>query len=94
MKRLILVGLALASSVACMPSKMMLSEGFVPGHDKTARASIKTVGSAGSGDNKTLLSNYYIQICDVDNGVASNCRTNLILENVTDYQVQTGWSLK
>lgn len=88
------MALSIGVLCACSPKKMMLNETFVPNAEKTARSSIKTSGSVGSGDNKTVLNDYFIQICDVNNGIASNCKTNLILTNVTDYQVQTGWSLK
>lgn len=85
--RLAAVALGLVALGACTPKKFMLDESFVPGAEKVARSSIKPVGSVGSDKNKTVLSNYYIQICDVKGGQASNCKTNLILENITDYQI-------
>lgn len=79
--------LAFLALAACTPKKLMLSETFVPGASKVAKTSIKTVGTK----KEAVLSNYYIQICDVQSGKSSNCKTTLILGNVTDYQVRTGW---
>lgn len=80
--------LAILALAACTPKKLMLSEGFVPGHSKVAKNAIKVVGSS----KETTLSNYYIQVCDVQSGKSTGCKTTLILENVTDYQVNT-WSM-
>ncbi|MCB9671287.1 MAG: hypothetical protein H6734_17525 [Alphaproteobacteria bacterium] len=88
--RIALVAVGLAVMVGCTPKKLMLNEQFVPGHAKTVRESIKTVGST----KEETLNNYYLQVCDVDAGVAKNCKTTLVLENVVNYDVQTGWSLK
>lgn len=81
-----LIILSALAVCACAPRKLMLFDTFVPGHDKVARAAVKPVGSTG-GKNPTMLTNYSIQICDVNAGVATNCRTNLILENLTNYQL-------
>lgn len=85
MLRLTTLALGLALLAGCAPKKLMLGEQFFPGEAKTMRESIKTVG----GDKDTVLNNYYIQICDVEAGQSSNCRTNLVLENIIDYQVDT-----
>jgi hypothetical protein len=85
--RIAALTLGFLALAACTPKKYMLGETFVPGAEKVARSSIKPVGSVGSGKEKTILSNYYIQICDVKGGEASACKTNVILENITDYQV-------
>lgn len=80
----------LIALAACTPKKVMLSETFVPGSPKVAKSSFKTVG----GDKKNgLLSNYYIQVCDVNGGQSSNCKTTLILENVTDFQIHSATGL-
>lgn len=83
--RLTTVALGLVLLAGCAPKKLMLGEQFFPGQAKTMRESIKTVG----GDKDATLNNYYIQICDVEAGKSSNCRTNLVLENIIDYDVNT-----
>ncbi len=80
-----LVLLCALAACACAPRKVMLFDTFVPDQAKVARAAIKPVGSTG-GKNAVTLTNYTIQVCDVSAGVATNCRTNLILENLTNYQ--------
>ena len=76
--------LTVLALAACTPKKLMLSESFFPGSSKVAKTSIKVVGTS----KETTLSNYYIQVCDVQSGTSSGCKTTLILENVTDYQVK------
>ncbi len=86
--RLCAVAVALLGiATACSTPKIMINEHFL-GDDKVAKASIKPSGTVGQGDDAITLTNYYIQVCDVVAGRTSNCRTNLILENITDYQVR------
>lgn len=85
MKHLIVIAVV-ALFAGCAPKKIMLFETFVPGHDKVARAAVKPVAQSGSGKNAVTLSNYSIQICDISAGQATQCKTNLILENLTNYQ--------
>lgn len=86
MKRLFFVAAAIVGLTACMPPRVMVFDEFVPEQAKVARTSVELVGDVGAGDNKTSLSNYYIQICDVSGKTSTNCHTTLILENITDYQ--------
>ena len=72
----------------CAAPKIMLSDSFIPQTNKVIRESLKPAGSIGSGDNATDLTNYYVQICDVSNGTESNCRTTLVLDNITNYAVR------
>lgn len=89
MTRLFVLTGAIALLLGCTPKKLMLGESFVPSYEKTMRESIKTVSS----NKETTLNNYYIQVCDVNKGVASNCKTTLVLENVVNYNVRTGWGM-
>jgi hypothetical protein len=70
---------------ACAIPKVMIGDDFVPNQTKVARSSVKLVGETGSQNNKQALSNYYIQICDVKGTTATNCKTSLILANITNY---------
>lgn len=78
--------LTVLALAACTPKKYLLHESFIPGSAKVGKASIKPVGSK----KEAMLSNYYIQICDVQAGRSTNCKTNLVLTNITDYQVDLG----
>jgi len=80
--------IALTGLVACVPPKIMLHDSFLPGTNKAARESIKLAGELGNDDNAVQLTNYYVQVCDVDGAEQTNCRTSLILSNITDYQVR------
>lgn len=80
----ILLGLA-----ACAPPKIMLSDSFLPGTDKAARESIQQVGTVKGSKDDVILTNYYVQVCDVDGRQQTNCKTTLVLENITDYQLRT-----
>lgn len=70
----------------CAPKMMMLDQTMVPGHDKSVRSSIRTVGSS----KDEVLNNYYLAVCDVSDGKSSNCKTTLVLENIVDYDIHTG----
>lgn len=74
---------ALAFSTACKRPKVMVGDRILVGTDKVARTSVKEVTRANKGE--ATLSNYYIQICDINAGTATNCRTTLVLENITNY---------
>lgn len=71
--------------LGCAPKKMMLDQTMLPGHEKSVRSSIKTVGSK----KEATLNNLYLAVCDVNGGQATNCRTTLVLENIVDYDVNT-----
>ena len=70
---------------ACAIPKVMIGDEFVPDQAKVARSSVKLVGETGSQNNRQALSNYYIQICDVKGTTATNCKTSLVLANITNY---------
>jgi len=84
MKRLSFVLLAGALFAGCATPKVMLYEQFVPGNAKVVKESLKPVATMGSKDKQVKLSNYYIQICDVKGNQATNCKTTLVLANVTN----------
>lgn len=84
------VVLGLALTTACKPKKYMLHDTFVPDHAKVARYSVKPVGTVGTDRAALGLSNYYIQICDVQGDVATNCKTTMVLANITDFLVFGG----
>lgn len=73
---------------ACGAPKIMLHDSFLPDTNKVVRESLKSAGSVGSGQNATELTNYYIQICDVQGSQQSNCKTTLVLDNITNYAVR------
>ena len=83
--RLCAMAALLGALSACAIPKVMLSDGFVPNTSKVARSSVKVVGQLGTGQNSQPLQNYYIQVCDVQGTTATNCKTSLILENITNY---------
>jgi hypothetical protein len=76
----------LGALTACAIPKVMIGDEFVPNQAKVARSSVKLVGDVGGQNNRQALMNYYIQICDVKGTAASNCKTTLVLENITNYQ--------
>jgi len=90
MNRLIAIAGVVALLGACSVPKVMVHETFLPAHTKVVRETLKPVGTQGSKSNQKTLSNYYIQICDVAGADATNCKTTLVLENVTNYMVKGG----
>jgi hypothetical protein len=80
--------LGLVGLVGCGTPKIMLHDSFLPDTNKVVRESLKQAGSVGSGSNETQLTNYYVQICDVNGSEQSNCKTTLVIENITNYNVQ------
>lgn len=63
---------------ACSP-RFLVDSYFIPQTDKIVRATKAKVGVMG-GDSMTV--NYYLQVCDINNGTATNCKSTLILDNV------------
>lgn len=85
-----LASFTLLFTSACVPPKLMIADGFIPGTTKVARESIQVSGTIGTSKDSTTLTNYYVQICDVNGTVETNCKTSLVLENITDFQIQPG----
>lgn len=84
--RLGLIGALLVTAVGCAVPKVMISDTFVPNTSKVARYSVKLVAAGDEDKGQADLSNFYIQICDVQGTTATNCKTTLVLENITDFQ--------
>ena len=81
--------LMLAGLAACAPQKIMLGDTFFPDTNKVARESLKISSDQGnSGTGGTGLTNFYIQVCDVNGNDQTNCQTTLVLENITDYVIR------
>lgn len=81
--------LMLAGLAACAPQKIMLGETFFPDTNKVARESLKVSGAQGNaGTGDAALTNFYIQVCDVNGNSQTNCQTTLVLENITDYVIR------
>lgn len=73
-------------------SKFLVSDYFIPDTNKAVRASIEYGGSVGSGDNGSEVINYYLQVCDLNDGKATNCKSTMILDNVLSVNFyQTGF---
>lgn len=83
-------GLTLALLSGCAPKMMMLDQTMMPGQTKSIRSSIRTVGST----KDETLNNFYLAVCDVEAGQSTNCKTTLVLENIVDYDVNTGWGAR
>jgi hypothetical protein len=69
---------ALLFAGGCAP-KFLIADYFIPQSDKTVRTSLKFAGSAGEDAN---LVHYYMQVCDLVDGKATNCKSTRVLENV------------
>lgn len=86
MLRFSVIGALLATAVGCAVPKVMIRDTFVPNTSKVARYSVKIVAAGDDEKGQADLSNFYIQICDVQGTTATNCKTTLVLENITDFQ--------
>lgn len=77
----IALGALLLALGACQPA-FLVNAYHIPQTTKVARAQQVYAGSIGSGDEAVDLINYYLQVCDLDQGRATNCKTTLVLDNV------------
>lgn len=87
-----LAALALAST-GCT-RKYLVSDHFVPDKTKVVRHLLEPTGATdgGSAAGGAQLNNYYITVCDIKDGVASNCKQTLVMTNImTYYQVVSGY---
>jgi hypothetical protein len=72
-------------------SKFLVADYFIPDTNKVVRSSIEYGGTVG-GDDGAQVVNYYLQVCDLNNGKATNCKSTLILDNVLTVNFyQTGF---
>lgn len=83
MNRTTLLGLTavVLGTAACSP-KFLVRDYFIPDTAKVARETIEYAGSVGSDDNSADVVNFYIQVCDLNDGKATNCKSTLVLDNV------------
>jgi len=72
----------------CSPA-FLVNAYHIPQTTKVARAQQVYAGDIGGGDSSVRLINYYVQVCDLADGKASNCQTTLVLDNVVT--IQTRW---
>lgn len=82
MNRLTLLAV-LAFSAGCSP-KFLIADYFIPDTAKVVRATVAQSGLADQNGNTTV--NYYLQICDLNDGKATNCKSSLVLNNVVAVQ--------
>lgn len=71
---------ALLFAGGCAP-KFLVSDYFVPQTNKVVRATVEYGGTMGGDDGQDLV-NYYMQVCDLNDGRATNCKSTLVLDNV------------
>jgi len=83
MNRTTLLGLTavVLGTAACSP-KFLVRDYFIPDTSKVARETIEYAGSVGSDDSSADVVNFYIQVCDLNDGKATNCKSTLVLDNV------------
>ena len=74
----------------CAVPKLMIGETFIPEHHKAMRATVKPVTVA-TKEAAAGSTTYYVQVCDVVDAQASNCKTTEILTGVTNFYVRTGF---
>lgn len=72
----------------CSPA-FLVNAYHIPQTNKVARAQQVFAGDIGTGDSSVRLINYYVQVCDMADGKASNCKTTLVLDNVVT--ITTRW---
>ena len=80
------IGALLLGLGGCQPA-YLIGAYHIPQTTKVARAQQVFAGSVGSGDSAVNLINYYVQVCDLDQGKATNCKTTLVLDNVVTVQL-------
>ncbi|MFK7928362.1 MAG: hypothetical protein AB8H79_09235 [Myxococcota bacterium] len=83
MNRITLFGLAavVLATAACSP-KFLVRDYFIPDTAKVARETIEYTGSVGGDSNSPDIMNFYIQVCDLNDGKATNCKSTMVLDNV------------
>lgn len=77
MNRLILMAV-LAFSAGCAP-KFLVSDYFIPDTSKVVRT---TISQSGLSNGEAATINYFMQVCDLQDGKATNCKKTMILSNV------------
>lgn len=86
---MLVAALALVGAAACAPPKIMIKDEFIPGRDKVARSMVQQTHVGG--DDEVDLSDYFIEVCEIENAKAATCNTSLVLRNVTNWQF-TNWN--
>ncbi len=74
---------ALAFSAGCRPN-FLIGDYFIPDTNKVVRATQAQSGLADQDGNTTVT--YAMQICDLNDGKATNCKKTVVLTNVLAVQ--------
>jgi hypothetical protein len=81
MTRSLLACAALLVPLAGCSPKFLIADHFIPDTAKVVRTKIQFQGNMG-GDSGANVVSYIMQVCDLNDGRATNCKTTTVLDNV------------
>jgi hypothetical protein len=91
MTQRLFIGAALLLATGCA-NRFMITTYYIPQAAKVVRAQQALAGGFGNSAGDADVVNYYMQICDLSEGQATNCKTSLVLDNVLSVNFSgTGW---
>lgn len=76
----VLIGAALLLCSGCT-SRYLVNSYFVPQTDKVVRTQVALAGNIGGADGVDVV-NYYMQVCTLNEGQATDCKTTMVLDSV------------
>ena len=80
----LILGASAVLLAGCNP-KVLVADYFIPDTAKVVRATLQADGMTGSGDSSEATYSYAMQVCDLSDGVASNCKTTTVLTDILSF---------
>ncbi len=80
----LILGAGVVLLAGCNP-KVLVADYFIPDTAKVVRATLQVDGMTGTGENAEATYSYAMQVCDLSDGVASNCKTTTVLNDILSF---------
>lgn len=77
------IGVALVLLSGCQPRKYLIEDYFIPQTTQVARSQILLPPVF---NFRNELGQYHVQVCDIQDGKATNCKTTVILTDLVTFQ--------
>lgn len=82
----LILGASAVLLTGCSNPKFLVADYFIPDTAKVVRATLQVDQVIDVGNDTVNTYAYAMQVCDLSDGVASNCKTTTVLSNVLGFR--------